>query len=168
MRNLIKDIISFIQSLSFMNLLFFGAVILLIVLIVALIYIMRINNGIEEEEEEVMKESNDEDLDLKNISRALEDEVPRPIILNDYEKEQEEKAIISYDELIASQNKNEEVINYKDEKDIEGLMVKSLELRKANKNISLPMTKEESQEIMNKFSKEEEFLASLKKLRKSL
>ena len=169
MRNLVSDFVSFIRSLSFMNILFFAAVILLIVLVVALIYIMKVNSEIEEEDEEVVKTNNEEDIDLKNISRAIEEDVPNPIILNYYEKEQEEKAIISYDELIASQSKNEEVINYKEEKDIEGLKVKSFDLNNLTTTIDLPKAKaeKESPQLYN-YKKEEEFLDALKRLQKSL
>ena len=168
MKNLVRDIVSFIRSLSFLNLLFFAAVITLIILIVALIYIMRINKEVEEEDE-VMNVVNDEELDLANISRSLEANDSKPIELNSYEQEQEERAIISYDELIASQNTNQEVINYKEEKDIEGLKIKSFDLKNLTTTIDLPKVKEENEKTkISNYVKEEEFLEALKRLRKSL
>ena len=168
MKNLVRDIVSFIRSLSFLNLLFFAAVITLIILVVALIYIMRINKEVEEEDE-VMNVVNDEELDLANISRSLEENDSKPIELNSYEQEQEERAIISYDELIASQNTNQEVINYKEEKDIEGLKIKSFDLKNLTTTIDLPKVKEENEKTkISNYVKEEEFLEALKRLRKSL
>ena len=169
MKNLVSDIVSFIRSLSFMNVLFFAAVILLIVLVVSLMYIMRINKEVEVEDE-AMDEVNDE-LDLKNISRVLEDSPSKPISLNSYEKEQEEKAIISYDELIALQNYDKEKINYKSEEDIEGLKVKSVDLDNLKTKIELPKIKNSDTTVSKKvydYKKEEEFLEALKRLQKSL
>ena len=129
---------------------------------------MKINNEVEDEEE-IMEVKNQEELDLQNISRAIEEQLPKPIILNDYEKEQEEKAIISYDELIASQNNKGKVINYKEEKEIDGLKVKSFDLDNLTKNEEQPTPKDELQNpILFDYKKEEEFLKTLKKLQQTL
>lgn len=168
MKNLVRDIVIFIRSLSFMNILFFTAVILLIILIVSLIYIIRINKETEEEDE-VMNVVKDDELDLINISKSLEENTSKPIALNNYEKEQEERAIISYDELIASQSNNQEIINYKEEKDIEGLKIKSFDLNNLTTTIDMPKIKNENETTrLSKYVKEEEFLDALKRLRKSL
>ncbi len=179
MKNLLNDLISFIQSIKLMDLFFFVSIVVLIILIVVLIYIIRLNNDGEEmidiPDEPV--NNDDAELDLANIASAIEEEEPKPIILNNYEQEQEAKAIISYDELVATKNKPEEEINYKKEEDIEGLKVKALDLENLTKPVELPKMKESipvdkpqdiNKTILISYEKEEAFLETLKKLQSIL
>lgn len=88
------DILAFLKSLSAIDYILYFAVLVLIVLVVSLIYVMKTSDY--EEEMEIEKE----DFDLQNIVNTI-DENPEPAIdMTAYELEQEEKAIISYDELI--------------------------------------------------------------------
>ena len=178
MKNLLNDLISFFQSIKLMDLFFFVSIIVLIILIVVLIYIIRLNNDSDGEDmidipDEPVKNNEESELDLANIANAIEDEEPRPIILNNYEKEQEAKAIISYDELVATTNKPEEEINYKKEEDIEGLTVKALDLENLTRPVELPKMKESTiidkpqdniRTVLISYEKEEAFLETLKKL----
>ena len=215
MKNIINDFITFIKSLSFIDILFILAVIALVILIVTLIYIIKINDEDElsylddelEEEDIIIKKSKkknnikqeinedkkdeDDELDLVSISKELEQATNKPITLNDYEKEQEEKAIISYDELLKTKDLQEEV-SYIKEQNIGGLSVKSVDVDQVTKPIELPKIREEYEKISNdniedtnefeiiedveeepknillSYEKEEEFLKTLKKLQKLL
>lgn len=179
MKNLLNDLISFIQSISLMDLFFFGSIIVLLILIVVLIYIIRLNDEKEEEisQEETQLDNNDDELDLAHIAEAIEEEEPKAIVLNNYEKEQEAKAIISYDELVATTNKPVEQINYKKEEDIAGLKIKAVDLDNLTQPIDLPNIKGDSiktspidnkTSVLISYDKEEEFLNTLKKLQNVL
>lgn len=185
---IISDIISFIKTLSFVDIVFFFAVVALMLLIVTLIHFVLENKYNEEtdekesaletknspiiaitkngeskienkqiEDQEIMKEASD----LLEIAAALEQAEPNNSNLNRYEEEQEEKAIISYDELL--ERTNEWAINYSEEESIaEDLTVKKVDLNNlVNKEISL---KPEIKVSVISYEKEEAFLAALKEL----
>lgn len=102
-----------------------------------------------------------DDFDLLSVSQELET-MPRErkVNMTPYEEEQEEKAIISYDELV---NQRNEDINYSNEyKNNENdILVKQVDLDKTKK-VDLS-------EIDNKdYKHEEEFLKSLKDLQEVL
>lgn len=189
---IISDIISFIKTLSFVDVVFFFAVVALMLLVVTLIHFVLENKYSEEtdekettletenspiitiakneelkvknketEDQEIMKEAND----LLEIAAALEQAEPNNVNLNRYEEEQEEKAIISYDELL--ERTNEWAINYSEEENIaEDLTVKKVDLNNlVNKEISL---KPEIKVSVISYEKEEAFLAALKELQQLL
>ena len=105
---IIDDIMNFLKTLSFVDVVFFFAVLALMLLIIVLIYFIRENRA--EEEMNFPSQGNnlppkndnnsDEITSLKEITEALENAEPSAINLNKYEEDQEEKAIISYDELL--------------------------------------------------------------------
>ena len=98
---------------------------------------------------------------LKEITEALEQAEPSTINLNKYEEEQEEKAIISYDELL--KRKNDFAINYSDE-DVfdDDLIVKKVDLDNlVNKDI---VEKPKIKVSVISYEKEEAFLKALKQL----
>ena len=201
MKNIINDFVIFIKSLSFLDILFILAIIGLLILIVSLIYIIKMNDEdeldyldeeYEEEQEYINKiikedkekeEKEEEELDLASIKEELENSETKPITLNDYEKEQEEKAIISYDELLKTKDLKED-ISYIKEQNIGGLSIKSVDVDQVTRPIDLPkikkeyekivdldeeeIVKEEPQNILLSYEKEEEFLSTLKKLQKLL
>lgn len=189
---IISDVISFIKTLSFVDVVFFFAVVALMLLVVTLIHFVlenKYNEEIDEkeatletenspiiaitkneeskaenkqiEDQEIMKEAND----LLEIAAALEQAEPNNVNLNRYEEEQEEKAIISYDELL--ERTNEWAINYSEEESIaEDLTVKKVDLNNlVNKEISL---KPEIKVSVISYEKEEAFLAALKELQQLL
>ena len=82
--------------------------------------------------------------------------------MNDYEEEQEQRAIISYDELLEKQKDLK--INYEEEQQIGDITVKKVDID----NISTPVEKEESKPIVISYEKEEAFLEALKKLQKQI
>ena len=111
------------------------------------------------------EEYNDEEgelLDLESLTEKLkaEEESGERISCTEYEKDQEEKAIISYEELL--QKKNKYAINYEKEEVRDDLIVKKVNLNDlVNKNEEVEL-KEEVRVIS--YQKEEDFLSALKEL----
>ena len=169
MGNIFTDTISFIKSLSFVDIVFMMSIIGLIVLIVTLIYIIKVNDEeeidntkIDEQPQDILEEINkeqpqsivettkteepkkeiiEEELDLSKITQELDHSSPKAIALNDYEREQEERAIISYDELLKTKDLQEE-INYINEQNLGDLTVKSVDLDSITRPIELPKIRE--------------------------
>ena len=109
--------------------------------------------------------NNDEITSLKEITEALENAEPSAINLNKYEEDQEEKAIISYDELL--KRKNDFAINYSEEESLDDdLTVKKVDLDNLiNKEVRV---KPEIKVSVISYEKEEAFLEALKKLQQTL
>ncbi len=130
--------------------------------------IVKLKDEVEEKEkkEEVKEEYNDEEgelLDLKSLTKKLEEEAIRPMGIAEYEKDQEEKAIISYDELI--QNKNKYAVNYEKEEVLDDLVVKKVDL---NDLVNKDVLDEVKEVRVISYEKEEAFLNALKELNKLL
>ena len=126
-----------------------------------------INNIVEslpEQTKPVTEEYNDEDgelLDLKTLTEKLKNENEEDrISFTEYEKDQEEKAIISYDELLNKKNKY--AINYEKEEMIDDLLVKKIDLNNFENSKSEEELYEEARVIS--YQKEEDFLKALKEL----
>lgn len=181
MQNLLKDFVTFIKSLSFIDIVFIVAILGLIVLVASLIYIYKMDYAEEVVEDDLndVDDKNikdDDELDLVKISKEIDESRTMPITLNDYEKEQEEKAIISYDELIKTKEIPLEEINYVSEENVDGLTIKSVDTLSPTKPIELPKIKEKYDELIEEekqenkknilisYEKEEEFLKALKTL----
>ncbi len=165
-----SDIINFIKTLSFVDIVFFFAVLALMLLIITLIYFLRENNDsdIEVNKSYDKKElSSDEAalLSLKELTEALENAEPKEVNLNRYEEEQEEKAIISYEELL--NRKNDFAINYSEEENIdEELTIKKVDLDNLiNKEVTEP---QHISVTVISYDKEEAFLQALKTLQQTL
>ena len=105
-------------------------------------------------------------LDLEAITKNIEtDYRPINIELTSYEQEQENNAIISYEELVS--NKDKRIVNYDDnyESDSE-ISVKKVDLSdKIGKN-AIPETKIEV--TLMSYEKEEAFLKALRQLQSDL
>lgn len=167
----IGDMISFLQSLSLIDYILYFAVLILIVLVISLIYIIKSENyETEEFLEEIkpieIKEPEPNEINLEQIVNTI-DENPKPLIdMTSYEEEQEEKAIISYEELINSAKQHP--INYDEEELIDNeIKVKKINLEQ--------LTNTAIQEDMPKFNvklfnyeREEAFLKALKQLNEIL
>ncbi len=112
------------------------------------------------------KEEEGELIDLKTLTKKLQEEKENNIIsFTDYEKDQEEKAIISYDELLKHQNKYS--INYEKEIKDDDVTIKKVNLQElVNKNEIDDASKIEVRVIS--YEKEEAFLSALKELNKLL
>ena len=161
-----SDMYNFVKTLTTMDIVFFLAVVVLMQLVIILIYFLKENKEVEIEI--LPSEKNEEDqelIDLQKITSALENAEAKEIDLNKYEEEQEEKAIISYDELL--KHKNSFALNYIEEENIaDDLTVKKVDMNNmVNKNI-VEETKLNVQVIS--YEKEEAFLEALKTLQKLL
>lgn len=110
-----------------------------------------------------------ERFDLESITKNIsENYKPANVRLTSYEQEQEENAIISYEELVRQTNENK--INYDtsythDESDIE---IKKIDLgNEAPTGVALIKNTKPDITLMS-YEKEEEFLKALKKLQGTL
>ena len=136
-------------------------IVLLILVLIALIYITikqnrniikQINKkNIYDSNDKVIESSSKEIEDLQSLTKELEN-IPKGknVQLTSYEEEQEQTAIISYEELVKQNQKNSENISEMD--------LPKLSNRKIN-------TENNSN---NSYEHEEEFLNNLKELKKSL
>lgn len=170
---LIQDIYNFLSTLSFLDIVFFFSVVALMLLIITLInFVLENKINVENPDEnphpeELQKEIESKDQgtkELLEIAAALEQAEPTSN-LNHYEEDQEEKAIISYDELL--ERTNEWAINYSEEENVAGdLTIKKVDLNNlTNKEVSL---KPNIKVSLISYEKEEAFLAALKELQKLL
>lgn len=161
MKQLFSDIIGFIKNLNQVDFLLYFAILVLIILVVSLIYIIKTS---DEEEEEILVDelSNNEDIDISEIVTNIENTIPPAIEFTSYEKEQEEKAIISYEELLAKSK--EGVISYNEEEienteisikkiDLDNIIVENEEKKNIERNTK-----------STKYAEEEAFLQTLKQL----
>lgn len=157
---LFSDIWQLIIALRFVDIVFFFAVLVLMLLIVTLIYFIKINNT---EKEEVKLE---ETVEMKIVRELKENNMNSSgtISFTDYEKDQEDKAIISYDELLNKSNKYE--LNYENEVMDNDLSIKKVNLESMTNVVSDEAPKFEGRVIS--FAKEEAFLQALKQLQKEL
>ena len=157
---LIKDISDFLETLSFIDIVFFFAVVILIILVVTLIYFIKINK----DDEEIKIDETAEMKIAKEIRDNMNKEEDVVINFTDYEKDQEEKAIISYDELVNKSNKFG--LNYEKEDIYDDLSVKKVNLDNiVNKSSEIKIN---SDVRVISFAKEEAFLEALKRLQKEL
>lgn len=120
-----------------------------------------------EREEKIMTKAKKDRIDLEAITRNIESNYrPINIELTSYEKEQENNAIISYDELVKS--RNSKTINYDDS------FVNSTNINVKKVNLDLD-TKLDNYEVeppvdvcMMSYEKEEAFLKALRQLQRDL
>jgi hypothetical protein len=192
--SIFSDILIFIKSLSFVDIVFLVAVILLLILIVTLLYFIKINKDeineddlfsqtnkknevkenhkedlvdkiVRENTEEIKEEEfNDEEgelLDLESLTQKLKEEQNTDQTkIDKYEQEQEEKAIISYDELL--KKNNHYALNYEKEEVVDDLIIKKV-------NLNDLVNKDVEENVNNNvrvisYQKEEDFLKALKEL----
>lgn len=147
------------MALRLVDIIFFFAVLILMILIVTLIYFIKINNETEEKDLEETQEMKI----VKELRDSMKNSEPT-IKFTDYEKDQEDKAIISYDELLNKGNNYE--LNYEKEEMHDDLSVKKVDLDNlVNKNNN---TVSNIEVRLISFQKEEAFLEALKRLQKEL
>lgn len=186
---LINDIYKFISNLNFVDIFFLVALIVLLILLVTLIYFIKINkevlqkveekeqnkdnikriqNSVEKIENNMVNNIDDnekeEPIDLESFTKKLKEDADKSEeSCNLYEKEQEEKAIISYEELVKTHDKY--ALNYENEEHQDDLTIKKVNLNNfenENKSIS------DKVKVIISYEKEEAFLESLKELNKLL
>lgn len=167
----LKNFFSSITSLTLVDLIFFVAVIVLIILVVTLIYFIKINEDETEavldilpSYDEVPDNEKEELIDLQSISKALEERKNNPIDMTEYEQEQEERAIISYEELL-EKSKNL-ALNYEKEEINEDLIIKKVDLDNLVGRVEEEKACVEVRVIS--YQKEEAFLEALKKLKEQI
>lgn len=111
-------------------------------------------------EKEEYNDEEEELIDLDSLTKKLQQQEEERIDVTAYEKDQEEKAIISYDELLMKHNKY--ALNYEEEQVLDDVVVKKVNLNDlVNKN-SEEVIKAEVRVVS--YKKEEAFLATLKEL----
>jgi len=165
---LIESNMAFNSTSNILDFLVIVLLILLIGFVVFMLYKVNFNNQVYVEP----KAKDDNELDLSAISKELEEAPPKTIELTDYEKEQEEKAIISYDELLS--NTGEYQLNYSDEETKDDLTVKKFDLEHLTSPSTVETPKEANIEVPKEgihllsLEKEEAFLKALKELQQSL
>ena len=160
MKELLENLMGFIYSLSMGDYFFFIGTILLIVLLVYIVYLIKCG---DEEETVISKDGFDIEAVCKNIEKNYK---PETIKLTSYEEEQENNAIISYDELI--KNKDKINISYDDEYNspIPELTVRKIFISEDKNENTLEMPKLNVK--MFEYEEEENFLKALKELQKDL
>ena len=128
MKEMYENLVGFIYSLSMGDYFFFIGTFLLIVLFVYILYLIKCSDG-----EEALNAVSDkkDDFDIEAVTKAIEkDYKPETIRLTSYEEEQENNAVISYEELL--KNKDKISVSYDDEYEFEEptLSVKKFDLTK--------------------------------------
>lgn len=182
--NIFKDILGFLNTLTFIDYVFFFSVVILIILIVSLIYFIKINDEVfessktEDSKKDVLEniqieaptpdiyDENEEGelLDLQALTKKLEENQGLNIDLTAYEKEQEERAIISYDELLKKTGNTQ--INYENEEVVNDITVKKVDL--ANLVSSVDDNERKIKVQVISYEREEAFLQALKQLQQNL
>ena len=166
MKNFLQDIFGFLYALSMGDYFFLIATFLLILALIYIIYLLKRDDFMDEKRFEVKRDN--DSMDILSICEAIEsDYKPDTIELTSYEEEQENNAIISYDELIKSKSVN--AINYdadykydSDELSVRKINIEEYKMsEKCEKEIELKV------KLMH-YDKEEAFLKALKQLQQNL
>lgn len=160
------------HALSWGDLFFFIVTLLLLLLLIYIIYLIKDDDDdimvIKREDLSKNKDNQkvpEKDKPLTKIVDELEmDYKPKPIDMSDYEKELENTAIISYDELI---NRTSTNIYYDDDYDsgLDDVLVQKIDDNKMSSTqelVDLPRA------VMMSYESEEAFLSALKVLQKNL
>ena len=164
MKEIYENLVVFIYSLIMGDYFFFIGTFLLIVLFVYILYLIKCSDG--EEALNAVSEKKD-DFDIEAVTKAIEkDYKPETIRLTSYEEEQENNAVISYEELL--KNKDKISVSYDDEYEFEEptLSVKKFDLTNTSETPVIDESKLKVQLIS--YEKEEEFLKALKDLQSNL
>ncbi len=153
----INSMVDFFNTLTFIDFVFFFAVIVLLILIIVLIYFIKINEEVLNREPEKTKN------ELELINDAIKNDVEnKEVNFTHFEKEQEDKAIISYDELV-KKSKNYD-LNYSEEKEVDGVSIKKINLEDMYLESDYKNDSNTVQIRVVSYKKEEEFLQTLKNL----
>lgn len=163
MKEVFGNLLGFIYAFSMGDYFFFMGTFLLIVLFIYVLYLIKLSD-IENEEQKSLNNISDT-FDIEAVTKAIEEDYkPEAITLTSYEEEQEQSAIISYEELV--KNKDKIGINYDDEytSDIPELSVKKINLTHEISRIEEPKIEVK----LMQYDKEEAFLKALKELQENL
>lgn len=191
MEQLLLNLYNDISALSFIDILFLVLFIVLVILVISLISFLKNSNKkikqdaveipkIDEEpikveisKENIEEKTNSDELDLTSITKELENIRETNVNLTPYEKEQEEKAIISYDELLKT--RSDLKINYQEEENLDDVVVKKVDMENMTSELDMSEVREIIKDketnktpVVISYEKEEAFLESLKKLQQML
>ena len=163
MKQILSDVINVITSINNIDLLLYISILVLIILVVSLIYIIK-NESYEDINDNASINTPKNDEDLKTIVNNIENSSLVVSEFTDYEKEQEERAIISYEELLAKSKMGK--INYEEE----NVITDDITIKKINLNnlMEEPTLKERKNMVFGNYKREEEFLNTLKTLNELL
>ncbi len=167
MKSFLENIKGFLYTLSIGDYIFLISSMLLMLALIYIIYLLK-KEDVFMSDVRYENSGNNDSFDIMKICEAIEtDYKPSNIDLTSYEEEQEENAIISYDELI--KNKNNMTINYDENYsyDHPDLNVKKINIEE----FKMPKKKEKEIELKVKlmnYDKEEAFLKALKQLQQNL
>lgn len=137
-----------------------------ILLINSVIILMKLKN--KERKMRTLNRAKKDRIDLEKITRNIETNYhPINIDLTKYEKEQENNAIISYEELIS--NRDKKTLNYDETyKNNADIFVKKVNLNEANSKEVTEVTETKIEVNLMAYEKEEAFLKALRKLQSDL
>lgn len=162
MKEAIKNLFGFMYTLSMGDYFFFIGTFLLIVLFIYILYLLKSDS------EEMPKLKEKESFDISKVTKNLENNYkPQTtnIKLTSYEEEQENNAIISYDELVKTRELNVVTYDEKFSNTIPGLDVKKFDLEGTG---SLKIIEPKIEVKLIEYEQEEEFLRVLKDLQSKL
>lgn len=172
MENIVLTVGGLIKTYTWSDLFFFASVLILILLLVYIVYLLRLdandlkpNSTVENFDDYQKKNIENRDFDLERIVDNLEANYdPKPIDLSKFEIEQENTAIISYDELL---KRTRTEITYDDNyssgfNDIVVNKIDDTNTSNTREYVDLPKA------VMMKYDSEEAFLQALKKLQNNL
>ena len=157
-------LVNLLNNITSHDLLLFIVVISLIFISITMVYLVYSQNK-QLTNELIKKDSKTEMQELKELSEQLANlpKTTNNVDLTQFEKEQEEKAIISYDELL--KNKNNVGIGYASTELKDDIEVKKIDLENTGFIELDPIKKELNSKIsLVTYEHEEEFLKSLKQL----
>ena len=154
--------------MNYSDLIYIISIILLI--IVAVYLLTRVS--VKEKYMDTINKANKDMSDLEKITSRIEEEYkPINVELTSYEQEQEDNAIISYDELLSNRDKNNNSgfsydSKYKSDND---LSVKKIDLdNNVSSNEKEEIPEEKVKVKLFNYEKEEAFLRTLKQLQSEL
>ena len=159
MKDVLENIFGFLYTLSMGDYVFLTGTFLIILAFLYVLYL------IKRDEDMGMLYKNEDVSYLESIKEKIEKEYkPQDIELTDYEKEQEENAIISYEELI--KNKDKFTVSYDKnyKSDTDEISVKKINI---SDNGIIEDNSKLNVKLMN-YDKEEAFLIALKQLQQNL
>ena len=172
MEKIVLALGDFFRLITLNDLIFWAVLVLIVLTLIYIFYLLRVESEtkeirkvkevkIEKKEREV-KHTTSDDI-LRIVDKLQKEYKPETIDLTSYEEEQENTAIISYDELLSKVNSN---INYDDkyQSKYDDLDIKKVVSNHSDTNeyVSLPKA------VMMRYESEEDFLKALKKLQKTL
>ena len=172
MEKIVLALGDFFRLITLNDLIFWAVLVLIVLTLIYIFYLLRVESEtreikrtkevkIEKMEREV-KHTTSDDI-LRIVDKLQKEYKPETIDLTSYEEEQENTAIISYDELLSKVNSN---INYDDkyQSKYDDLDIKKVVSNHSDTNeyVSLPKA------VMMRYESEEDFLKALKKLQKNL